>query len=178
MARHLRRRDIDQVYEALFMNMITSFEAFLEDLFVGLLVDGQGFTTSARGFARRTTIRTWRIAREMVIGPGGQYADWLPLKRTKDRANLFFRGGKPFTGATPADDRLIGRLLVIRNVIAHRSRFSQKKFETVALSGTFLPPRDRNPAGYLRSPFRANPYQTRYENLAADLLLLARRLAR
>lgn len=32
------RRDIEQVYEGLYMSSITSFENWIEDLFIGLLV--------------------------------------------------------------------------------------------------------------------------------------------
>jgi hypothetical protein len=72
---------------------------------------------------------------------------------------------------------LIERCLIIRNAIAHRSRHSHDRFQQEVLGSTPLPPRERTPAGYLRSSFRSGPRQTRYENLTAELLRLARRLA-
>lgn len=173
----LPRPDAEQIYEALFVNTLTAFEGFLEDLFVGLLVEGNGLTTRQSAFGRRVTVRTHRIARELVFGPGRRYADWFPYDRTEERARLFFTGGRPFSSLSDADRSLIERCLVIRNAIAHRSGHSRDRFEREIIGQRALLPRERRPAGYLRAPFRSNPPQTRYENLAAELLLLARKLA-
>lgn len=167
---------MEQVYEALFITAITGFEGFLEDLFVGLLIDGQGLTTTTQGFHRRTSIRSHRVARELLGGTTTRYIDWLPLDRTVERARLYFRNGIPFTSVGGPDYEFIQRCLAIRNAIAHRSRFSRQKFETLVIRGTPLLANERTPSGYLRSLFRQNPPQTRYENLAAELLQLARRL--
>ena len=167
--------DVQQVYEALFVNAVTAFESFLEDLFIGLLVGG--VATGQGRFSRRVTVTTSQIARELVTGAGRKYADWFPFERTEERARLFLTGGRPFTSVSTAERSLIDRCLIIRNAIAHRSRHSRDRFQREVLGSTPLPPRERTPAGYLRSSFRSGPRQTRYENLTAELLRLARKLA-
>ena len=174
----MSRRDAEQVYDALFINTMTAFETFLEDLFLGLLVDGQGLSSEKSTFSRRVTIRSHKVAREIVIGPNRKYVDWLPYDQTEGRAKLFFRGGRPFTVVSTTERNLLKRCSAIRNRIAHNSRHSNETFQKVVIGNLSILPRDRTPSRYLRSLFRLNPAQTRYENLAAEILRLARRLAK
>ena len=174
----MSQRDVEQVYRALFISTVTAFETFLEDLFLGLLVDGRGLTSERSTFSKRVIIRSPRVAREIVIGPNQKYVDWLPYDLTEKRARLFFGGGRPFTAVSAPERRLLKRCSAIRNRIAHNSRHSNERFQKVVIGTLAILPRNRTPARYLRSLFRLNPTQTRYENLAAEILRLARRLAK
>jgi hypothetical protein len=168
----------DRMYEALFISAHVSVETFLEDLFVGLLVQGYGVISSRVDVVARVHVRSYRIARELINGAGRSYVDWLPYERTIDLAKLFFRGGRPFDDLSQPQKDVLLRGRTIRNAIAHRSRFSIRQFERRVIGSTPLPPNERSPAGYLRGLFRTSPDQTRFSNLLAQLLLVARDLAR
>lgn len=166
----------DRMYEALFLSAVTSFESFLEDLFLGLLVSGAGLQST--GVRPRMTIQSPVVAREVVIGPGRNYADWLPYDRTRERAEVFFRGGRPFTGLTNPHLQVLERTGAIRNAIAHKSQHSVEQFNRKVLANTPIPPRERSPAGFLRGLMVGTPPLTRFENYMADLTTAARVVAK
>lgn len=62
----LSERTAKHLYEGLFLNAHVAFEGFLEDLFIGLLVEGQGVTSSRSDIVARVTIRSHRVARDLV----------------------------------------------------------------------------------------------------------------
>ena len=169
----LSRPAAEQMYESLFLGCFTSFEVFLEEAFLALLVPPPGSRISARA-RPRINVKSLSIARELVVGPGKKYADWIPFDRTLNKAELFFRGGRPFAELTQPGRDLVAKASVIRNAIAHRSRYSELEFETRIIAGAPLPPRERRPGGYLRGSITATPPLTRYENYATALLTVAR----
>jgi hypothetical protein len=175
--RQISRIDLEHTYEGLFLNAHVAFEGFIEDLFIGLLVTGQGLQSSRIDILPRVTVRTHKIAREMMLGSGKQYIDWFPYKRTIELAEIYFRGGRPFSELNQTQKDYLSRCHIIRNAIAHKSRYSLKQFEDKVIGNAHLLPRERSPAGYLSGIFRTSPVQTRYENFAAQLLLIARHLA-
>jgi len=170
-------RAAEQAYEALFLNAFTAFEAFVEELFVGLMVAGGPGSVVMSGIARRATVRTSRIARELALG-GRSYADWLPFDLTEKRAHIFFRGGLPFTALGAASKDILRKGGLVRNAIAHKSRYSLSMFEQHVIGATPLPPRERTPAGFLRGTLIAAPPQTRFESFTSSILVAARALAK
>jgi len=166
------RRDIEQVYSGLFMKGITSFEYVIEALFVGLLV--KQFDPTSK-IVTRVTFDSHSVARDVVFG-GRNYVDWFPYQHTEKRASAFFRAGKPFTHLSKPDKKILDNLLYIRNAIAHPSSYARRKFEQEVVGALPLTGVERSPAGFLRSPFRVMPYQTRYENAASEMVSLARKL--
>jgi hypothetical protein len=103
--------------------------------------------------------------------------DWLPYDKTQDLAKIYFRGGRPFSELSAPQKEHLLKCHTIRNAIAHRSRYSLERFERHVIGNTPLPPQQRTPAGYLKGIFRLYPSQTRYENMVAQLLSIARQLA-
>jgi hypothetical protein len=174
----LSREAEARMYEALFPSGHVAMEGFLEDLFLGLLVSGYGVKSSRSDIVPRVQIRTYNFARELIAGAGRNYMDWLPYERTLRLVSLFFRGARPFSGLSDAQKRVLTRCHTIRNAIAHGSRYSLRQFETQVVGSTPLPSSERDPAGFLRGFFRTSPAQTRFSNLLAELLLIARDLAR
>jgi len=165
----LSRRAAEQVYESLFLSCFTSFEVFLEDVFLALLLTGGG--TKA---IPRLDVNSLTVARELVVGPGPKkYVDWFPYERTIERADIFFRGGRPFTNVQAPQRDILNKAQTIRNAIAHRSRHSQRRFEAHVIGNTNLAPREYRPAAYLRGVATAAPPQTRYEMYATQLLAVA-----
>lgn len=164
------------MYEGLFLNAHRAFEGFLEELFLGLLVDSQGVSSTA--VTPRITVRSHQVAREIVTGRRAKYVDWLPYDQTVELARLFFRGGRPFSTLRSGLRKQIKSTVVLRNAIAHRSRHSQDLFRRDVLGSVSLPPRQRTPAGYLRDVHAVNPPQTRYELMIAQLQQAANELTR
>jgi hypothetical protein len=145
---NLSRRAAEQVYESLFLSSFTAFEVFIDELFLTLLVKQKD--ASRTGAIPRVTVRSFAVGRELIMGAGRNYVDWLPYDRTVERANLFFRGGRPFTNVSPGDRELVNKAQIIRNAIAHRSRYSEKRFERDIIGTTAVPLREYKPAAYLR----------------------------
>jgi hypothetical protein len=164
------------MYEALFLSAVTSFESFLEDLFMGLLISGGGLQST--GVQPRMTIQSSIVAREVVIGPGRSYADWLPYSKTRERAQVFFRGGRPFSRLVNSHLQVLERTSAIRNAIAHKSQHSVDQFHRKVLAGMPIPQREKSPAGFLRGLLVGTPPITRFENYMGDLLAAARVLAK
>ena len=111
----------------------------------------------------------------MVFG-GQNYVDWLPYRHTEQRALAFFRNGSPFTHLNGQDKALIEQLLYVRNAIAHKSDHAKRMFDEKIISTLSLTPREKTPAGYLRSIFRTAPNQTRYEYLILEIAAVAQKL--
>jgi hypothetical protein len=167
-----------RMYESLYLSAHVSFESFLEDLFLGLLVSGKGVESGRKDVFPRVELRSYRIARDLITGPGKRYVDWIPFDRTIDLAQLFFRGGRPFSDLSAIHKETLSKSHIIRNAIAHRSHHSIRQFERKVIGATPLPPGERTPAGYLRGTFRVAPVQTRFSSMLAQMVLCARDLAR
>ena len=171
-------RVAEQMYESLFLSAFTAFEVYIEEVFLLLLVGPSTMAGPHSAAVPRISVKSFGVARDLVVGPGRKYVDWLPYERTIERAELFFRGGRPFTEVPHVERELVNRAQVIRNAIAHRSRYSEERFEKQVIAGTALAPRERRPAGFLRGLHSASPLVTRYESYAIGLLGLAKRLAK
>jgi len=171
--RTIVRRDIEQVYEGLYLDSITTFEALLEDLFIGYLVGR--IRKSSNRIHFRTTFKSDIIARDIIFG-GKNYVDWLPYENTIKRSQLFYRNGLPFTLIDENDKKQLNEIVIIRNAIAHSSLHSRKKFNKQVIGNLALMPREKHPAGFLRSVYRITPMQTRYQYYVTVLSSIAMKL--
>lgn len=162
------RRDIERVYEGLYLDAITSLENLIESLFIGLLTGN--LNTSSSRTVSRVSFRSQKVAREVVYG-GRRYVDWIPYNQTEQRAKAFFRNGVPFTSLSSPYKKDLEQIVLIRNTIAHRSNHSIRTFERYVIGSLPLTPRERTPAGFLRSIYRIAPRQSRFEQY---MFLLAR----
>jgi len=161
----ITRRDIEQIYQGLFLESVAAFESFIEELFLGLLtgrVNPRSTRTSPKViFTSRSTA--------MPIVFAGRFYDWLPYSRTSERAKHFFKNGHPFSVLTSIDINKTDEFRFIRNAIAHKSDHAKKSFEKLVIGPTALLPRERRVGAYLVGHFRSSPPQTRYENLIIDM---------
>jgi hypothetical protein len=107
---------------------------------------------------------------------GRAFVDWLPYNFTDKRAAAFFRGGYPFSNLVKADSKLLDRIILVRNAVAHQSRAARRRFEEEVIGTAPVLPIERTPGGYLRTVFRVAPDQTRYEDIANTCAMLARKL--
>jgi len=167
------RRDIEQVYAGLYLDALTQFELLLETLFLGLVTSriASGFP----GFGNRVPTMSDRVARSVVLGPR-PYVDWLPYDNTEERAEVYFNHGLPFTSLSDADKSQLSRIQFTRNAIAHKSRYSKRRFESSVIAGATLMRRERTPTGYLRSVYRSAPTENRYQEFVGHMSGIAMRL--
>lgn len=172
----LSRRDIEAVYEGLYIGAITSLEGFLEDLFYQILVGNVSY--SKNRVVPRVNFSSRQVLHEVILS-GKRYVDWLPYNLTEERSRIYLRGGRPFTWLDKSDKDKIQKWLWTRNAIAHVSKHSHKVFQDNVIAGLTLPPRERSPAGYLRSQIRVYPTVfTRFESVTSDITLIAYKLTK
>lgn len=170
MESRIGRRDLEHVYGTIFLTAVSSFEALLEELFLGLL--GRTIRASRR-VRPRAEFRSAIAVREIVFG-GRRYVDWLPYTEyTTKRAKLFFAGGHPFTELVQSDLDTLAKIVKIRNALAHSSTYALETFRNEVVGNKPLLLAERSPAGFLRSTLRVAPVQTRYEHFAAELSSVA-----
>jgi hypothetical protein len=156
------------VYESLFIRAVTHFEAFLEDHFIAILEGRAG-----RNRARLRMKVTSRVALMEILLQGEKYLDWLPYKKTEDRAKLYFHQGGPFCELSDGDKSTIKTIATIRNAIAHSSAHARAEFERTVIANLALLRGERRPAGFLRSQVRQNPAQNRFEVYVTELARIA-----
>lgn len=162
----LARRDLERVYEGLYVASVTSFEDYLEARFFEVMLASPAPT----GVHPRAEFKSAAVLRDFVLG-GQPFVNWLPFKRTEQRAQVYLRGARPFHSVTTTEKRQMKDWMTIRHAIAHTSREARYRFEVGVLAGVPLPPRERSPAGYLRSVPR--PGTTRFEAIANQMLAMA-----
>lgn len=171
----LARRDLEAVYEGLYIRALTAFEGFIEDLFFDVML-GRLSYPARRDVLPRIQVRTERVLYS-ILKPGRSHLDWLPYSQTRDRAKTYLRGGRPFTEVDTSRDLTIYKWTVVRNRIAHDSREAQAKFEQHILAEFALPPRRRNPVGFLRQQIQLNPSVSRFDAILQEMASIAGELS-
>src|SRR5947199_4623387 len=141
------QRDIDSVYEALFLRAVVSFEAFLEDLFFAIL---SGRAKYARGRIRLRMKASNAEALRDILLQGDKYMEWLPFPRTEERARLYLHDGQPFTAIDDGAKSTLKTITTIRNAIAHSSDHAIDQFNKLVVGNQALLPSEKRPSGYLR----------------------------
>lgn len=171
----LVRRDVEKVYESLFLKAFTELESNIEELFIGLLT--KRILPSSRDIIPRIVFKSDLVAREIVYG-GRNYFDWFPYDRTIMLSEAFFRAGRPFTELDNADRRKCENLLLIRNAIAHNSAHATRQFINKVIGATPLLSRERTPSGFLRSQIVSlSSSQTRFEFFMMEMRALVQKLS-
>jgi hypothetical protein len=164
--RKIGRPDLNRVYGGAFLSFHTYVERSLERLFLGVLMGR--FT--APGVTPLVAIKSEVVARAVVSG-GKKYVDWLPFERhAQARAIAFLASGKPFTDVEKVDARVLDRLGIVRNAIAHESSHALRMFRRTFVDGKALPPDQQTPAGYLRG--QHSPGLTRFANTINETVVV------
>ncbi len=164
-------RDLHSVYEALFLRGVTSFEFFLESLFLAIL--RQKVTYPKSRVSLRMTPTNDKALMEILL-QNQAYLQWLPYGHTNKRAKLYLTGGKPFSDLTGGDESMIKTVTTIRNAIAHSGAYAKREFERTVIGSRALLRGERTPAGFLRTD--ANPVQKRFETYMIELSRIAQAL--
>jgi hypothetical protein len=166
-------RDLHSVYESLFLRSVTGFEAFLEALFIAIL---QRRVRHHPRVSLKMKASSDAALMEILL-QGDKYLDWLPFNRTEERAKIYMLDGKPFSKLTDVDKMTIKTVTTIRHAIAHASKHAVREFEQKVIGGQNVLRGEKKPAGFLRSQFRGNPGQTRFQLYVAELGRIARDLS-
>lgn len=169
------RKDIEHVYEGMFLKAVTSFESYLEEIFMGILHNKYALPTRRK--LNKVQFNSKKIASDIVLN-GQSYVDWLPFEKLEKRAKIYFENGEPFTILDPSDKSLLTQVMSIRNAIAHKSSFSDEKFRRQVLSSNAgVPDEHKSPAGFLRYIYRTSPDQTKFENYILELVSIASKVS-
>jgi len=160
-------RDVERVYEALFIRSVVQFEAMLEEVFVGL-ISGR-LKSPKTGISPRANFFSDGVLKDIIYGER-DYLDWLPYNRTETLARRFLTAGRPFTDLDDGRKSEIKRIVLTRHSIAHKSEFSKRQFVEKVIASAVLLPHEKTPAGYLRSNFRTAPPQRRFELFSITLI--------
>jgi hypothetical protein len=171
----MREREILILYEGMFLKLVTTFEAFLEELFIKIMLDKTSY--SIRRVTPRIVFRSGRILREVLL-QGQDYLEWLPYPKTVARANAFLRGGRPFTELSNGEISKIKQAMRVRNCVAHASDHAKRIFEEKVIGNLPITPRERSPSGFLRSLTRINPPLCRFQVYLNDFSRISYTLTR
>jgi hypothetical protein len=166
-------RDVSTVYESLFLRAVVGFEQFCEVLFLEILKGRIRYSGSR--VVPRITHNSVGAMREVLL-QGKPYLDWLPYESTEKRAKWYLNGGRPFTNLDDAERSTIKTIQTIRNAIAHSSDHALRKFRQSVIGNQSLLPRERTPAGFLRSQLTNAPMQRRIEVYVAELGSIAAKI--
>lgn len=167
------KRDLHLIYKGLFLDFVTSSESFIEKLFVGLLI--KKYEHPSKKVHVKQYFKSVQICRDIITGDR-KYLDWLPYDMTTKRAKKYFRFGFPFAWINNSEIKTIEKVLVLRNVLAHESQYSRRKFHIMFIKDQNLLKYEKTVIGYLRSPISTTITQLRYEVLVNETLAILNKL--
>jgi len=136
---HISRIRRDNLTEMAFLRAYLAWEVFLEESFI-LYLAGQN-APRGRKPIRYAFPPNMAFAMQWVIPEGRSYAGWtIPIHIT-NRAERFFRNGRPFAAVLRSNQNSLDEARIIRNAIAHKSMSVRDKFETLVRNKMgILPP--------------------------------------
>jgi hypothetical protein len=140
----LRDRDVDRAFQGAYLEFYVLLEEQLEYLFYGLLMG----RLVIRDTKPKITVRSEATAKQLVLG-GKAYADWLPVRHTIERAEIFFHVGAPFRRWDGGHRSTFSEMAYIRDAIAHSGSHAAAKFRDNVIQSRPIPVRERRPGSYL-----------------------------
>lgn len=129
---HISRSRRDHITELAFLRAFLAWEVFVEESFILYLLGQRA--PRGRAPVRYAFPPNQRAAMEWVIPEGRTYAGWSVSTHVSNRAQRFFREGRPFTTVLRANQALLEEARTIRNAIAHKSINVRNKFESFVRS--------------------------------------------
>jgi hypothetical protein len=147
------------------LRAVTSFEAFLENLFVAILKEKARYKKK-RKVSLRMKVSSHEALMDILL-QGQNYMVWLPFHHTEKRANLYLSDGRPFSDLDDGSRSMIKTITTIRNAIAHKTPHAIAEFHRTVIGSRALLPREKTPAGFLRSP--VVPQRNQFETYMIEL---------
>jgi len=135
----ISRNRRDNMTEMAFLRAFLAWEVFMEESFI-LYLNGQN-PPRGRPPNRYAFPPDLETAMEWVIPEGRSYAGWTVPAHITNRAERFFKDGRPFASVLRGNQHMLDEARIIRNAIAHKSMSARDKFENLVRTklGT-LPP--------------------------------------
>lgn len=168
----IAKRDIEVMYEGLFLKSITIFESFIEELFIGLLYNNYELKT------RKKIQKHTFPNRELVLNfikHKNKFIELMPYNKLKESSKIFFNHNNPFVKINESSKNSLNEIYTIRNAIAHNSQFADKKFKNLLQNkGISNPKILKSPALFLKSNHSTN--QSIFENYIIELNSIAREI--
>jgi len=175
MYRPILKSKIYLIVELSFLQLFTSWEQFLEETFVRYMCGC--ITQNGYSPKRFVNPRTLKHALE-IISQGRQYVDWTKPEDVIDRAELFFDKGEPFANTLRTASNQLEEMKTLRNRIAHRSRHSEKRFQTVVLQKMGYNPHNMVPGKFLLQRIPSSNTRTVLQEYGDLLLALSKLVVR
>ena len=169
--RAIRGVDRDHMYESTFLQAVSAFETFQEELFYSSLLNRSDIRKVEPTVSFRNRVEAERA---LLAGENRGFLSWSSTAQNITRAEIFLVGGRPFSRLRRrgSDLRVLDTVTRVRNAIAHTSGSAIDRFRSLAKGG--LMSKMRTPAGYLQS---ASGTATQHEVLLDELERLAKALA-
>ena len=166
---NITKRDLNSVYEALFLRAVTRFESFLEELFLGILEKRVKYKKT-RKISLKMAPKSHQALIDIVFQQN-RYLDWLPLDKTIDRADFYLLGSRPFSDLEAPEKETVLQIVTIRHAIAHHSKHAARQFKIRVIQALPLLRGEKTPSGFLRS--RVQPNVNRFETFIDRLARIA-----
>lgn len=174
--KRISKKDIEQFYRGLFLDMVSGFESIIENIFIYFLIEKQ--KPKIKKIKPKVCFKNNALAKRIIFN-NKNWVDWLPYEKTIKLAEIYFLNGYPFSTVGFINlkkdkidignaQKLLMEISIIRNAIAHQSSHSKKQFLKSIENYTLLP-QDKTPTGFLRSNFRINPNQNRFQNFELEI---------
>lgn len=110
--RQVRERDIEVLYEGLFLRAVSEFEAFLEARFFEVV---SGRMRGGRNrLAAKVETKAVSTIRAIILG-GDDYIKWLPYREALAHADRFLVGGRPFSLLDDGEKSQLAQVTLTRN---------------------------------------------------------------
>lgn len=119
---------IHSIVELSFLKLFISWEQFLEHAFTRYMC---GARTSSR-FSPERFVQPKTLEHALnIIKQERHYVDWTVGSEVIQKAELYFRDGEPFASALGGSLAQLDEMKKIRNRIAHSSKDSEEKFQSL-----------------------------------------------
>jgi hypothetical protein len=163
---------LSQIIELAFLRSFLTWETFIEEAFILYLLGIE----SPGGFrpVRYAVPRNRQHAVDLLASDV-RHTDWTAADRVIDRANRFFKGGRPFIRVIRPRTNMFNNMKTIRNAVSHASDESADKFESLVRNELTYYPRGMTPGEFLMSLVpKSTPPKTFIQYYTENLQVLAR----
>ena len=115
--------------------------------------------------------------RQASSAEGRDYTDWTVAGKVSERAERFFRGGKPYSPVLRSRQRRFEEMKTLRNAISHSSAYSAESFKRLVRNRLKTYPRNLTVAGFLALTVPgSSPPESFLESYLADMRFAAERI--
>jgi len=136
-----------------------AWEQFIEESFILYLL-GKKSPSGFRPF-RYAFPPNRKHAQDLAKGDR-RFSDWTNASHVVEKAQRYFRDGKPYYDALRSRTNLLSEMKTIRNAITHRSSESDERFQALVRTKLTYYPSDVSPGGFLDTVVAGSSPPQRY----------------